>query len=264
MTPLYQYNIDEHIIAFSTERGRGAINGPYSQFNVNEWCGDTLPHVTQCRTELCHRLGISADRLIMPHQVHSTKVVEVCRGTWNRLSEMLEGADAIMTDLSGICIGVNTADCVPLLFYDPVHDAIAAVHAGWRGTVKRIAVITLARMYESYGTKPEELRCWIGPSIGPEAFEVGDEVVKAFSDAKFPMNDIAVRMPRVTEPSEMRWHINLWKANAWQLERCGVKPENICPSYICSYTEHERFFSARQLSKQSGRTLTGIMKEERS
>lgn len=260
MTPLYNYNIAEHIVAFSTERGQGATNGPYSQFNVNEWCGDSMTHVTQCRAELCHRLGISADRLIMPHQVHGTKVVTISKSSWNSLSEKLEGADALITDLSGICIGVNTADCVPLLMYDPAHEAIAAVHAGWRGTVKRIAVITLARMYESYGTKPEDIRCWMGPSIGPDAFEVGDEVAEAFSDAGFPMPEIAIRLPNEVEPSVLRWHINLWKANVWQMQKCGLLPENIFPTNICSYTNHERFFSARRLGKQSGRTLTGILK----
>ena len=141
--------------------------------------------------------------------------------------------------------------------YDRVTGAIAAAHAGWRGTVARIGVQTLQAMQEAYGTKADDVACVVGPSIGPEAFEVGGEVYETFAEAGFPMDDIAYR-----HPETRKWHIDLWQANVWQLMQAGVQEEAIQVSGVCTYMNHARFFSARRLGINSGRMFTGIMINE--
>lgn len=258
------------VTAFSTERHASDIDAPYEGFNITSYTGDDINHVTACREALCQRLGITSDRLFLPRQVHGTRIVEVTPATQ---PSDLEGVDALITTLADVCIGISTADCVPLLLHDTRTGAIAAAHAGWRGTVARIGCLTLEAMHDAFGTRPEDTVCAIGPSIGPDAFEVGDEVYETFAAAAFPMERIAHRQATKREDDSLasarnkensplsKWHIDLWQANAWQLERAGVPSENIHIAAICSYQLYDRFFSARRLGINSGRTYSGIMRK---
>ena len=244
------YALAEHLTAFSTERHCTEQAAPYDGFNITHYCGDEAEHVRRCREQLCAQLGIPDSRLIVPRQVHGVRIEEV---TEQHLGVAFEDTDALITRLKGVCIGVSTADCVPLLMYDRVTGAIAAAHAGWRGTVARIGVQTLQAMQEAYGTKADDVSCVVGPSIGPEAFEVGEEVY----ETGFPMDDIAYR-----HPATQKWHIDLWQANVWQLMQAGVQENAIQVSGVCTYMNHARFFSARRLGINSGRMFTGIMINE--
>lgn len=248
------YALAEHLTAFSTERHCTEQAAPYDGFNITHYCGDEAEHVRRCREQLCAQLGIPDSRLIVPRQVHGVRIEEV---TEQHLGVAFEDTDALITRLKGVCIGVSTADCVPLLMYDRVTGAIAAAHAGWRGTVGRIAVQTLQAMQEAYGTKADDVSCVVGPSIGPEAFEVGEEVYETFAEAGFPMDDIAYR-----HPATQKWHIDLWQANVWQLLQAGVQEKAILVSGVCTYMNHARFFSARRLGINSGRMFTGIIINE--
>ena len=243
------YDINHDIIAFSTERGCQDPTLPYDGFNITYYTDDDAKHIANCRRMLCTVLGINNERLILPRQVHDTKIAEV---TEENLHDKFDGIDALMTTLPGTCIGVSTADCVPILIYDTRTRAIAAAHAGWRGTVARIGRKTVEAMSERYGSSPEDLKIVIGPSIGPESFEVGDEVYEAFSEAQFPMDQVAFKQ-------NGKWHIDLWQANALDLQQVGVPRENIQIAGICTYQQHKQFFSARRLGIKSGRIYTGIM-----
>lgn len=128
---------------------------------------------------------------------------------------------------------------------------MAAIHAGWRGTVARIVEKTVSVMGNQYGSQGKDLIACIGPSISLEAFEVGDEVYQAFCEAGFDMNQIARK--------EAKWHIDLWEANRQQLLAYGVKPEHIEISGICTYHNNDDFFSARRQGIRSGRILSGIL-----
>ena len=241
----------DSVIAFSTERHCTDADAPYDGFNVTHYSGDSQEHVQRCRQQLCRQLGIADDHLIVPRQVHGTRIQEVTAGN---LSSPFEDTDALITRLHGVCIGVSTAECVPLLFYDKRTDAVAAAHAGWRGTEARIGALTLQAMCCAFGCVPENVECVVGPSIGPDAFEVGDEVYDAFALAGFPMDEIAFRAP-----DTQKWHIDLWRANVWQLTEAGMSEEHVHVSGICTYTHYSRFFSARRLCIQSGRIFTGVM-----
>ena len=199
MPELLEYEMGSGVRAFSTTRRGGCSTGAYSEFNINYYCGDDDGAIAMNREALCRMLGITDDRLIMPHQVHLTEILRIDEA-FLRLKEeerqqLLEGVDAVMTDVPGACVGVSTADCIPLLLYDEAHRAVCAVHAGWRGTVARIAEKAVSEMQEAYGTRPESLRAQIGPGISLESFEVGDEVYDAFAQAGFDMQAISRKYP---------------------------------------------------------------------
>jgi YfiH family protein len=244
-----QYNTIDKITAFSTERGCYNPSLPYDGFNITYYTDDDPKHIATCRKMLSMVLDISDDHLILPRQVHGTEIAEV---TEQNLGSRFDGVDALMTSMPHTCIGVSTADCVPILIYDTQARAIAAAHAGWRGTVARIGSKTVAAMLQRYSMSAADLKVVIGPSIGPDAFEVGDEVYEAFSQAGFEMNEIAFKR-------NGKWHIDLWQANALDLQQAGIARENIEIAGICTYQQHEDFFSARRLGIKSGRIYTGIM-----
>ena len=244
-----QYNTIDRITAFSTERGCYNPALPYDGFNITYYTDDDPKHIATCRKMLSMVLNISDDHLILPRQVHGTEIVEV---TEENLGSKFDGVDALMISMPRTCIGVSTADCVPILIYDTHVRAIAAAHAGWRGTTGRIGSKTVAAMQQRYGLNAAALKVIIGPSIGPEAFEVGDEVYEAFCQGGFDMNEIAFQR-------DGKWHIDLWQANAQDLQQAGIARENIEIAGICTYQHHQDFFSARRLGIKSGRIYSGIM-----
>ena len=194
--------------------------------------------------------------VIQGHQVHGSKIAVVDRPDLTR--EDLEGYDAFVTDLPGIAIGVRTADCVPILLYDPVHRVIAAVHSGWKGTVLKISKNTISLMGERFGTHPADLQAVIGPAIGPASFQVGEEVVEKFRDAGFPMETIwTFEGPGDGTPMSGGHHIDLFKANQWILEACGLRPESIRVHALDTYRDPS-FFSARREGVQCGRNINAI------
>ena len=139
---LQYYSLGEGVTAFSSTRQGGYSKGCYGQFNINRYCGDDEEAVRKNREVLCRLLHISDDHLLMPHQVHQTKLAvvdeEMLMLPSEERSARLEGVDALMTNMTGVCIGVSTADCIPVLLFDKKRRAACAVHAGWRGTVRRI------------------------------------------------------------------------------------------------------------------------------
>ncbi len=236
MNNVYEYHtLGPEVVAFTTQRAIG-----------------------RDRQSLCQMLNIDDSRLIMPHQVHSDKVRIIDDRLVNMSpdarKEALEGYDAVVTSLRGVCIGVSTADCIPVLLYDDKAKSAAAIHSGWRGTVSLISAKTIDVMKQAYGTEPSDLKAVIGPGISLKNFEVGDEVYNAFADAGFPMATIAKRYAK--------WHIDLWEANRQILLDSGVKADNIHIEHICTYDNTQSLFSARVEQKgavKCGRNFNAIM-----
>ena len=249
------YDMGSGIVAFSSTRHGGCSKGSYAEFNINHYCGDSEEDIRQNRRALCQLLGITDDRLLMPHQVHETKVVKIDERFFalddTERRNALKGVDALMTDLKGVCIGVSTADCIPVLLYDEAHHAVCAIHAGWRGTVKRIVMKAVEAMSATYGTQPQQLKAQIGPGIHLDSFEVGDEVYDAFAGEGFPMELISKR--------QEKWHIDLPACNRLQLIASGLQPQHIETSSVCTFQQSEDYFSARRLGISSGRIFTGMM-----
>ena len=243
------------IFCFSTTRHGGYSAGAYASFNCNGYCGDNGIAVERNRELLCSLMPVRPLCMVIPHQVHQTEVRVIdnvfLEKSETERQELLEGVDALVTDLSKVCLCVSTADCIPVLCYDTRRKVVAAIHAGWRGTVAGIVGKALRVMSGRYGTEGKDVVACIGPGISQDAFEVGDEVYDAFRESGFDMSRIAVRRDK--------WHIDLWEANRMQLSASGVRPENIGLSGICTYHNAADFFSARRLGIRSGRILSGIM-----
>lgn len=237
------YNLGTDVVAFTTRRCLG-----------------------RNRERICELLNVSDSHLIIPHQTHGTDIriidEQLQKETPECKKDILEGVDAVITNLRGVCIGVSTADCIPVILYDQQCGVIAAAHAGWRGTVGRIVEKTLSTMTSTYGTKPENVVAAIGPGISLDSFEIGDEVYAEFDNAGFDMQYIAVRYPDSKDPAREKWHINLPLCNKLQLMNCGVKEDNVFVSDIDTYTNTDQFFSARIEQKgpeKCGRNFNAIM-----
>ena len=194
--------------------------------------------------------------VIQGHQVHDCRIALIDRPGMTR--EELEGYDAFITALPGVAIGVRTADCVPILLYDPSTRVVAAVHAGWRGTVLDIVGKTIAEMSSLFSCKAENLRALIGPAIGPDSFQVGEEVVERFRDAGFPMDEIHT-FRGTGDGSAMSGghHIDLFASNRILMCRAGVTPANIQLCGIDTYTT-PTLYSARREGTGCGRNINSI------
>lgn len=249
------------IFHFITTRHGGVSEGSYATMNPGEHCGDVLDSVRMNRKSLSDQIGIIPEKLFTPHQVHEAEVYSIKSDFLSFTVEdqqlEMQGKDALITNLPGICIAIATADCVPLLVYAPDKKVVAAIHAGWRGTVKQITARTIQKMKDDYACDPMRMIAGIAPSISSNAFEVGEEVVHAFHAVGMNLNQIMQRSPETGKA-----HIDLWEANRIQLLEAGLQSERIEISGICTYTHHEDFFSARRLGLKSGRILSGISIKE--
>lgn len=248
---------DCNISHFVTTRQGGVSQGNYASFNPGAYSGDDLNSIRVNRKLLSDAIGIPTECIFAPFQVHGC---EICLLSDSFLSlsaeeqaKLLYGVDALITDVPGICVAVTTADCVPVLVYAPDKKVVAAIHAGWRGTVQQIVYKTVRLMESEYGANPSLMLAGIAPSIGQEAFEVGEEVVEAFRET---VADLTVLMKRNTLTGKA--HIDLWEANRLQLLEAGLQSDHIEVSGICTYTQYDQFFSARRLGINSGRILSGI------
>lgn len=247
-----------NIFHFVTTRRGGCSKGAYATFNCSPFAGDEVECVRWNQKLLFEAMPKQPQALIIPHQTHGVKTLVIDRSFLllpeTEKQQLLEGVDAVMTSEPGCCICVSTADCIPVLLYDKKHQAVAAVHAGWRGTVNFILGHALERMRAVYGTVGQEVIACIGPGISLESFEVGDEVYEVFRSNGFDMSRISCR-----NTDTGKYHIDLWEANRQQLLDFGVPSSQIEVAGICTYLHHEEFFSARRLGIASGRILSGIL-----
>jgi YfiH family protein len=243
--------------AFVTTRHGGVSLRPFASLNLGDHVGDRREDVLANRRILAEALGISPASLVFVDQVHGAHVLRVhdsaSSSSASSSDDMKPCADAMITDEPGLCLCIMVADCVPILLYDPRKRAIGAAHAGWRGTVADIAGRTVRAMEEAFGSEPFDMLAAIGPSIGPEDFEVGPEVCKAFQGA-YP--DHWPELIRAGEGDRSR--IDLWRANALQLETAGIASERIEIAGISTLSQSDDFFSYRAEGGRTGRFTAGI------
>jgi len=257
------------IHGFSTRQGGvSALDGKENLLNLSfmEW--DTRENVAKNRRLFQAAAGAKNLPLVALKQIHSdvihlfsAKPGEPCRG------------DASISNRPGLLLAVQTADCVPILIVDPKKRAIAAIHAGWRGTLVRIVEKAVGRLRLEFGSKPAELRAALGPSIGPCCYEVGADLVTKFTaqfaDAPGYFDDERTgeepnplqwlnMMPPGHQPPPKNVHLDLRKANRSQLLSAGLRAENIFVSDLCTACRTDLLFSYRHEGPQSGRLLSVI------
>ena len=195
--------------------------------------------------------------IVQMHQVHDVKVAVVDRGDITR--DELDGYDAMITDLPGVAIGVRTADCIPVLLYDPVKKIAAAIHSGWRGTVSKIIGKTVSKMQSIYASQPTDILAFIGPGICVDCFQVGEDVALKFKEAGFDINSLwSFRGPKTGNGMEGGHHIDLKEACRQTLVEYGLKNENIQITGLCTYDDNDLLYSARKEGIECGRNITYI------
>ena len=234
----------KNITHFITTR-EGWISGNKSRFT-----GDEEREYAGFRKELAVSGEWETTQFVFPRQTHSDHVAVVHSA--NQIPAIPD-TDALITNRPGLFVCVQTADCVPILLYDPVKKVVAAIHAGWKGTISKIAAKTIRRMTGEFGCLPTDIRAGIGPSIHMHAYEVGPEVVSAvesnFSNA-----------PALLKPSLKAGHayFDLWEANKTVLEEAGISEENIEIMGLCSFGHPDLFYSARRDGTDTGRMVSAI------
>jgi len=225
-----------NVLAFSTTRGGGFSAGPWRSLNLGDGCGDDPVSVGKNR-QLLRALLPSEPRWLS--QVHGVRVLDLdCN------LEQPGQADACTSAVVGQVCAVLTADCLPVLLCNRTGTKIAAAHAGWRGLAGGVLEATVAAL----GCRPGDLLAWLGPAIGPEAFEVGQEVVDAFTQIQ-PENAVAFK------PHGNRWLADLYTLARLSLKRVGVK--QVWGGQYCTHTEQDKFFSYRR-DGRTGRMATII------
>jgi len=254
--------------AFSTRPGGQSVLDGQRVLNLGftEW--DTRARVLVNRRRFLAAARAADWPLATLRQIHSDVVHAVTAAP----TETLRG-DALVTGTPGLLLGVRTADCVPILLADTKRRAVAAVHAGWRGTLQRIAAKTVGQLRMSFGARPADLVAVLGPAIGPCCYEVGPEVVQAFC-AQFASAANWFDEARTgEEPDPLHWlspappghqpppkkvRLDLRAANRWQLEEAGLDPKNIIVNNICTVCRTDLFFSYREEGAETGRHLAVI------
>lgn len=256
-----EWMVDCNISHFITTRRGGVSTGNYAGMNPGLYTTDLPENIDKNRRILCEALQIDLSRLITPHQTHSDRIA-VIDEAWLAQDPVeqvrsLEGIDALVTHVPDFYVTVSTADCVPVLLYASDKRVVAAVHAGWRGTVAAIVQKTIKRMVEIYGCDVSCLQIAIGPSISLKSFEVGTELVETFRASEVWTKEDTETLFWI-HPDTHKYHIDLWRANRLQLLYEGVEESHILQADLCTYEQVDELFSARRLGINSGRILSGI------
>ncbi len=221
----------------------GVSVAPWASLNVGSTVGDDPQAVARNKALMASALGLDDHHFCTVWQVHGrdTLVIEdiPCEGG------ILGRADGIVTNQPGAILTMRFADCVPILLYDPVRKVIGLAHAGWRGTVAGVAQGIVETMVSRYGCRPADIQAGIGPSIGPEQYRVGEEVVEAVQKA-FGECDGLIR--RTTDGAT---YLDLWAANRQALHAVGVQQVEIAG--ICTASRTDEFYSHRAEKGRTGR-----------
>lgn len=243
---------------FSTRLG-GVSQGHLSSLNLGCHRGDAPDAVRENYRRFCAAVGVSGGCLAMTHQVHGVEVRPVTKADAKAdpLDEGFIEADGLVTDQPGVTLVIFTADCIPILFFDPVGRVVAAAHAGWRGTAAAIAAQTVKAM-EAYGCKVSDIRAAIGPGIGPCCFETDADVPRAMEARLGPLAE-----PYVSKNGE-KWRVDLKGVNRAVLLSAGLEPEHIDLSEACTCCHPEKYWSHRYTHGLRGSQAAVIMLEGRS
>jgi YfiH family protein len=200
------------------------------------------------REMLAKELNALDNQIVFPKQTHGVSV-----GVVRSTDETFPVTDALITNEPGIAIAIETADCVPILLFDPVKRVAAAIHAGWRSTCQQIVVNTIQQMKNVFDVAPADIQAGIGPSVSQQVYEVGKDVYDKFTHV-----DGAYARFFIPKP-DGKYMLDLWQCNAFQLKQSGVPEKQIEISGLCTVSHPELFYSARREGINTGRLAAVIM-----
>ena len=250
-SPLFQRETGlEH--GFSTRKG-GVSKEHLASLNLSFSVEAAKENVLENFRRIGERFGKTPEDFVLSKQSHETKVLKVGtkdRGKGITKDRDYEGIDALITDEKGIILSCFSADCVPILFYDPVHKAVGACHSGWRGTKGKILQNVVEEMRKHFSSNPAEILIAIGPSICKEQYVVSEDLALSFlEDYPDLGEDTASPIQRI---SKDKFQLDLWDLNRRIALNCGIKEENISISGYCTMENPELFFSHRYSQGKRG------------
>ncbi|MBI5561901.1 MAG: peptidoglycan editing factor PgeF [Deltaproteobacteria bacterium] len=230
-------------------RAGGVSAAPFASLNFDPRDGDAAENIERNRIIAGASCGVPMETLVTVNQVHGAAVMRLDAST---PGPSPVDADAIVTSLPNVPIGILTADCLPLLLYDQVKKAVGAVHAGWRGTVSGVSTAAVSAMRDAFGSAPVDIIAALGPHIGPCCYTVGNEVFERFSSAAWATAGCVRK-----DDGVMR--VDIGAANVAQLISTGLSEENISRAAPCTSCTSGLFFSYRKEAGRTGRQLSFIM-----
>jgi YfiH family protein len=236
--------------AFCTRLG-GVSEGPFSSLNTGFLVGDREEDVRRNLTLIADSFSIPANRLVLMRQVHGDRILILDED--GPPPGCIPACDGLITDRPGVALGIKTADCVPLLFVDPVRRVIGVAHAGWRGTTLRIASRMVDLFEGRFASRVENILIAVGPTIGVCCYQVDAPVYATFSSR--PGTDIFLHPC----PEEGRWMLDLASANHNELMERGVPAKNILSTGYCTACRRDIFFSHRASLGCTGRQINLLM-----
>jgi YfiH family protein len=232
---------------FMGRRGGNSV-GPYAGLNVSYRVGDDNQVVSQNVCDVKHLVGIHDGKIVTMKQVHGDQIVEVKDKALKETGE----ADGMVTVGTGIHLGVLTADCVPILIVAPKHKIVAAVHAGWRGTLMGIAGKMVRQFNDSFGVRADEVEAALGPSIGACCYEVKDDVTRPLREKWGRTADANI------QTRDGKSFVDLRHFNCAILESAGVSSKQIFQIGPCTSCASDEFFSYRRERKETGRQISFV------
>jgi len=234
----------------------GVSEGCFSSMNLGFGRGDADENVLINYDRLCNAMGFFKEQVVLPDQVHDTVVRRAMKADCGKgiiKPRDYECVDAQITNEPGVALAVFGADCVPVFFYDPVAKAIGTAHAGWRGTIGRIAEKTVHAMEKEFGSKRSDIEAYIGVSICGDCYTVGGEVAELFQK-EFPEATTQTEEQKAEDTCQL----DLWQVNRIILEQAGVKPEHIVIGGVCTKCHSDVLYSHRVMGNDRG-SLAGFL-----
>ncbi len=219
----------------------GTSGHPFNSLNLGSSVGDDDDAVRSNHERLFRAMGLSEGQVVSPHQVHGRRVAVVGLGDGG---SVIPETDALVTDQPGLALLLRFADCVPVLFYDPVHHIAALAHAGWRGVAAKVVAATVSTMTDSFGSMPQDLWAGIGPAIGLDHYAVGEEVVTAVQPT------VPAEMQIATQ-THGQWYVDLAGAVYGQLAGLGIM--RVDQAAICTACHTTEWYSHRAEAGKTGR-----------
>ena len=242
--------IPQVVHGFSTRLG-GVSEGIYSSMNLSFTRGDSEEAVRENYRRMADALGFSCEDIVTSDQTHTTNVrviTEEDRGNGITRPRPYTDVDGMVTNVPGLVLATFYADCVPLFFVDPIHGAVGLSHSGWRGTAGKIGAVTVEKMRETYGTRPEDIYSAIGPSICQECYEVSEDVIEEFKKSFQKKNWESLFYKK----DNGKYQLDLWEANRIIMIEAGIQKSHISMPGICTCHNPEFLFFSQSVKRKEG------------
>ena len=234
--PVDFFSFNDHLLAIESTRKGGTSEGAFASLNLGAFTSDFKKAVQQNKEILYSDLGINGDQIASSFQCHGNEVLNVVEPGY------YEGFDALITNKKNVFLQILVADCTPMLLFDPIHEVVAAIHAGWRGTVNNIVQKTLEKMKDVFNTNPADCFAYVGTCISQPFFEVDRDVALYFDQEFYVFNK-----------EKNKYFIDLKACNIRALSDAGLMNNRIAVSPFCTVKDNNLFFSHRHEKGTTGR-----------